>query len=132
MRPILRAALTSGSLYILGDVVNQKLLLKRDRLDWGQTGRFGLVGFTLHGPYFLGGFKVLDRLYGINNAVDFHPYVHALICQIHIRRNGTISFDCIAKEHFWSTFSFPSLCTSHAFLHIHFGDERHSACYIKD
>lgn len=70
LRQIGKAALTSGSLYTLGDVVNQKLLIKKERLDWRQTLRFALVGATLHGPYFLGGFKVLDRVFGTGRSLS--------------------------------------------------------------
>ena len=70
LRQIGKAALTSGSLYTLGDVVNQKLLIRKERLDWGQTVRFAIVGATLHGPYFLGGFKVLDRVFGTGRSLS--------------------------------------------------------------
>ncbi|PSC72962.1 peroxisomal membrane [Micractinium conductrix] len=34
------------------------------RLDWRQSARFGLVGLTLHGPFFFHGFRWLDARFG--------------------------------------------------------------------
>jgi protein Mpv17 len=69
LRQISKASLTSGSLYILGDIINQKLFLKKESLDTKQSLRFGIVGATLHGPYFLFGFKFLDRIFGTGRVL---------------------------------------------------------------
>ena len=60
--PILKASLTSCTLYVLGDVINQQFIEKS--LDWNvsRTMRFGLTGACLHGPWFYMGFKQLDTL----------------------------------------------------------------------
>lgn len=34
------------------------------RLNWRQSARFGLVGLTLHGPFFYSGFRWLDSRFG--------------------------------------------------------------------
>ncbi len=62
MHPLLRASLTSGTLYGVGDQLNQRLF--GSTVDWDQTRRFMTVGFVCHGPYFLGAFRVLDRICG--------------------------------------------------------------------
>jgi hypothetical protein len=56
---ILRAALTSGSLYVAGDIINQTI--QHQSVDWKQTAKFGLIGFTCHGPYFRYGLNWLER-----------------------------------------------------------------------
>lgn len=33
--------------------------------DWRRTARFGVIGLTLHGPYFLHGFRALDQRFGL-------------------------------------------------------------------
>ncbi len=33
-----------------------------DELDYAQTARFALIGLTLHGPYFLFGFRLIDKI----------------------------------------------------------------------
>jgi len=62
MHPILRASITSGSLYILGDLTNQ-FWIRQQEWDMDQTWKFALTGALLHGPYFLFGFRKLDRLF---------------------------------------------------------------------
>ena len=51
-----------------GDVLCQSIRARgagRDaRIDWRQTARFGTVGLTLHGPYFLHAFRWLDSRFG--------------------------------------------------------------------
>lgn len=62
-RPLVRAALTSGSVMTLGDIFCQSIVRGStdvEKNDWSRTGRFGLVGLTLHGPYFLKAFQWLD------------------------------------------------------------------------
>mmetsp|Transcript_18058 Transcript_18058/g.45725 ORF Transcript_18058/g.45725 Transcript_18058/m.45725 type:complete len:208 (+) Transcript_18058:194-817(+) len=72
-RPVVKAALTSGCVMAVGDVTCQAILRRRQAVplpggeqgllrgnDWARTARFGLVGCTLHGPFFLYGFRWLD------------------------------------------------------------------------
>ncbi|KAJ3044001.1 hypothetical protein HDV00_003529 [Rhizophlyctis rosea] len=80
--PILRASATSGSLYTVGDVINQTVIEPHsqtahttdpppkpttsalERVDWTRTGKFALTGALLHGPYFLYAFRFLDHILG--------------------------------------------------------------------
>ena len=64
LRQILKASFTSGSLYVFGDIINQKALQSKPTIDWQKVARFGIVGATLHGPYFFFGFKFIDRIFG--------------------------------------------------------------------
>jgi protein Mpv17 len=77
LRPILKASLTSGSVFILGDITNQLIQKHGDsevhkkslvhtvgELNWNQTMQFGFIGFTLHGPYFRKGLQYLDKWFG--------------------------------------------------------------------
>ncbi|KNC99011.1 uncharacterized protein SPPG_05961 [Spizellomyces punctatus DAOM BR117] len=73
MQALVRASLTSGTLYTIGDLLNQGFVEPRvsgsDRsqfrdVDWLRTGKFALTGALLHGPFFLYGFTMLDRLCG--------------------------------------------------------------------
>ena len=68
-KQISKAALTSGSLYLAGDLINQKLIKKQENVNWRQSLRFALVGATLHGPYFFFGFKGLDRVFGTSKLI---------------------------------------------------------------
>jgi protein Mpv17 len=57
LRPLPRAALTSGALMAVGDCtcqcIQQRLVRKQQQqLDWGRTAKFAVIGLTLHGPYF--------------------------------------------------------------------------------
>jgi protein Mpv17 len=56
---LIRAAMTSGTLYLVGDVMNQ--MIQYSSVDWKQTAKFGLIGFTCHGPYFRYGLNWLER-----------------------------------------------------------------------
>jgi hypothetical protein len=51
-----------------GDVLCQTLLARATgsglSLDLHQTRRFALIGFILHGPYFLNAFRWLDHVCG--------------------------------------------------------------------
>lgn len=58
MNPLLRASLTSGILYSIGDIMTQTFSLAQ--LDVNRTIKFALTGSLLHGPYFLYGFRMLD------------------------------------------------------------------------
>lgn len=64
-RMLIRASLTSGSLYVVGDLINQNWVSAGNYPVWNsqQTMRFGLTGALLHGPYFLLGFRQLDRIF---------------------------------------------------------------------
>lgn len=67
LRPLARAALTSGVLLASGDVVCQ--CIQRNQLsltghNWTRTARFAVIGLTLHGPFFHFGFRALDRRFG--------------------------------------------------------------------
>lgn len=70
-RPMVRAALTSGTVMAAGDAMCQtirhRFAGKRDiKIDLAQSARFGLVGLTLHGPFFFYGFRWLDTAFGTN------------------------------------------------------------------
>ncbi|KAI8898165.1 hypothetical protein BC833DRAFT_526192 [Globomyces pollinis-pini] len=39
-------------------------------INWNQSLQFGLMGFTLHGPYFFAGFRLLDRLFGMSRNMS--------------------------------------------------------------
>jgi len=86
-RPIARAAITSGSIMACSDALCQTIISKsaasRDaasklkssrqsepfKLDIGQSARFGLVGLTLHGPWFYYGFRWLDNTFGTTTTL---------------------------------------------------------------
>jgi hypothetical protein len=84
-----RAALTSGVLMGAGDCMCQAIQRRQARQqqqqqqqhapgkggkpaaaaaaarhDWARTARFAVIGLTLHGPFFLVGFRALDRVFG--------------------------------------------------------------------
>lgn len=59
MHPLLRASLTSGVLYSIGDITTQ-IDSETERIDFKRVARFALTGSLLHGPYFLYGFRALD------------------------------------------------------------------------
>eukprot|EP00882_Tetradesmus_deserticola_P004187 GHRQ01004423.1.p1 GENE.GHRQ01004423.1~~GHRQ01004423.1.p1 ORF type:complete len:181 (+),score=35.37 GHRQ01004423.1:187-729(+) len=77
LKPIHRAALTSCSLMALGDAACQAIQCQRNkrhvRIDSARAARFGLIGLTLHGPFFFKGFQFLDGKFGtaktLQNAV---------------------------------------------------------------
>ncbi|KAG2498721.1 hypothetical protein HYH03_003461 [Edaphochlamys debaryana] len=70
--PVPRAALTSCVVMSTGDVVCQAIQRRGKpgawsdmrQHDWSRTARFGLIGLTLHGPYFLWGFRMIDNKFG--------------------------------------------------------------------
>jgi protein Mpv17 len=62
-RPFLKASATSGSLFILGDIINQSLHKNHHQHNWSQTIQFGAIGFLLHGPYFRYGFTLLEKYF---------------------------------------------------------------------
>ncbi|KAL2917429.1 hypothetical protein HK105_203095 [Polyrhizophydium stewartii] len=87
MAAVLRAAVTSGTLYAVGNIIDQTLVQKRfrplqpsqtsatttpaaamaaalEQLDTRQTAKFAVIGACLHGPYFLAGFRFLDWALG--------------------------------------------------------------------
>lgn len=68
LHPVLRAGLVSGASMTAGDAICQciraKAAGKDVRLNWRQSARFGLVGLTLHGPFFYSGFRWLDSRFG--------------------------------------------------------------------
>ncbi|KAG1666162.1 hypothetical protein FOA52_011574 [Chlamydomonas sp. UWO 241] len=62
--PGVRAGLLSATVMSAGDVACQKLQ-KRSLVapvDWKRTGRFAVVGATIHGPFFFYGFRWLDSV----------------------------------------------------------------------
>eukprot|EP00937_MAST-01D_sp_MAST-1D-sp2_P006077 g6077.t1 len=68
---IARAGVTSGGIHILADVLAQGIETRGASLarpqevhDVERTGRFGLLGLTLHGPYFAKGFAAVDFVFG--------------------------------------------------------------------
>ncbi len=64
-RPIARAAAFSSVVMFAGDVARQAIVqghLDRDSWDWKSSARFAVIGATLHGPYFLIGFGLMDKL----------------------------------------------------------------------
>lgn len=56
LQPIHKAALTSCSLMALGDVTCQTISCKAAhkpvQIDLARAARFGVIGLTLHGPFF--------------------------------------------------------------------------------
>ena len=65
---LLRAGLTSGAICTVGDILAQNIE-SRVRpnpapYDPYRTLRFGVVGLTLHGPYFQRGFSWVDKYFG--------------------------------------------------------------------
>ncbi|KAJ3187010.1 hypothetical protein HDU85_007048 [Gaertneriomyces sp. JEL0708] len=99
-----RASATSGALYVLGDLLNQVVVEPRTNppnglsqtqstnVDWVRALKFGFTGALLHGPYFLYGFRMLDRVCGpsrslstvlkksaLGQVVLFPPYVVAFL-----------------------------------------------------
>eukprot|EP00656_Telonema_subtile_P056803 TRINITY_DN9175_c0_g1_i1.p1 TRINITY_DN9175_c0_g1~~TRINITY_DN9175_c0_g1_i1.p1 ORF type:complete len:221 (-),score=39.89 TRINITY_DN9175_c0_g1_i1:111-773(-) len=66
-RLMLRAGATSGAVMSIADTVAQALetsFFQHSPLDWQRTVRFGIVGVTLHGPYFQRGFAKVDSMFG--------------------------------------------------------------------
>ncbi|EFJ47454.1 hypothetical protein VOLCADRAFT_92190 [Volvox carteri f. nagariensis] len=69
--PVVRAGVTSCIVMQAGDILCQSIQRrnKSGALDWGahdwkRTARFGLIGLTLHGPFFLWGFRMIDERFG--------------------------------------------------------------------
>ena len=52
-----------------GDVVRQRL--QDQPTDWTSVARFALIGATLHGPFFLHGFRFVDRMGSVVHAGTF-------------------------------------------------------------
>ena len=79
LSPVLKAALTSATIMSAGDLFCQGLRLslgsKREggtkpsiktllpKIDLDETMRFGLVGLSLHGPFFYSAFRWLDSTF---------------------------------------------------------------------
>ena len=61
MRSLVKAALVSGSVMGLGDGARQ-YIEARNAFDWESVAKFSLVGATLHGPYFLYAFRLVDKI----------------------------------------------------------------------
>ena len=65
---LLRAGLTSSVICTIGDVVAQhvesQVRSRPEPYDPYRTLRFGIVGLTLHGPYFQRGFAYVDKAFG--------------------------------------------------------------------
>ncbi|KAJ3165715.1 hypothetical protein HDU88_003908 [Geranomyces variabilis] len=88
MHPALKASLTSGVLFTAGDILSQKLvpsLASHDPqgfVDWERTAKFGLCGAVLHGPYFLYGFRHVDRLIGTGKPSFANAIKKAAVSQV--------------------------------------------------
>jgi len=53
-----------------GDIICQKALMKEgEGIDYERAARFGLVGLTLHGPYFHHIFRQIDRTMGPSSSL---------------------------------------------------------------
>jgi protein Mpv17 len=74
-RPTLKAALTSGIVMTAGDALCQVIRNHNNSpplyisssnpsWQWQQSLRFGIIGLTLHGPFFFRGFRWLDTTFG--------------------------------------------------------------------
>lgn len=75
-RPTLKAALTSGIVMTAGDALCQAIRNHTNQISsshpnhqrisssWQQSLRFGIIGLTLHGPFFFRGFRWLDTTFG--------------------------------------------------------------------
>ena len=112
----LKAGLISASIMTIADVATQFLVEKRQfpgrddvessrvvqLYDPSRTGRWAIVGLTLHGPYFFQAFRMLDRHFGsatsisvvakktISNQIAvFPPYLVALFAYM-----GALEPDC--------------------------------------
>jgi len=108
---LLKSGLLSASIMTVADVATQFLVEKRqfpgrddvDRhYDPSRTGRWAIVGLTLHGPYFFHAFRMLDRHFGpatslpvvakktISNQIAvFPPYLVAMFSYM-----GILEPDC--------------------------------------
>lgn len=64
----LRASLTSGILYSIGDITTQTL--SGSEFDLNRVFRFALTGSLLHGPYFLYGFRILDSKFPASSLIS--------------------------------------------------------------
>jgi hypothetical protein len=69
MHPILRGGIQSGVIHFFADVFAQGLEtdgggISQNQLDIYRSLRFGVVGLTLHGPYFGLGFARIDAYFG--------------------------------------------------------------------
>lgn len=62
LKKFLVASATSGSLYCIGDLINQSIL--SNSTNYTQTIKFGLIGATLHGPYFFKGLELIEKYFG--------------------------------------------------------------------
>eukprot|EP01052_Picozoa_sp_SAG31_P047122 SAG31_NODE_9295_length_1303_cov_1.210133_2_plen_136_part_01 len=71
-RMMLRAGLTSGVICTVGDILAQNIESRVRKspvpYDPYRTLRFGVVGLTLHGPYFQRGFAWVDKYFGASLA----------------------------------------------------------------
>jgi protein Mpv17 len=67
-KPVFKAALTSASVMAAGDALCQSIRCrsanKPVQIDLKQTARFGLIGLSLHGPYFYNSFRWIDKTLG--------------------------------------------------------------------
>jgi len=53
--------LTTATLHAGGDVIAQKFIEKKERLEWLRTGRFFLIGLAWDGPLLSWWYRVLSR-----------------------------------------------------------------------
>ncbi|KAJ3158102.1 hypothetical protein HDU86_003054 [Geranomyces michiganensis] len=98
MHPALKASLTSGVLFTAGDILSQKLVPSlashnlQQGMDWPRTAKFGLCGALLHGPYFLYGFRQVDRLIGGGQPTFLNAVKKAAVSQITLFPVFIVSF----------------------------------------
>ena len=87
-----------------GDIIAQSIEKQRDEnvTDWKRAARMGLVGFTLHGPYFYFAFSQIERFIGpaislntamqktaISQFVAFPPYLALLFTYLSVLKGET-------------------------------------------
>ena len=66
-RGMMKGGITSGAIHVASDAVAQGLETRgvaysMDEYDFRRTQRFGLLGLTLHGPYFFLVFFFLEKI----------------------------------------------------------------------
>ena len=70
--PIMVKAITSGSVYVIGDIISQLLDQKTlGEIDRVRTLRSGMAGLLLHGPLSHGWYIVSDNLFDKINLTEW-------------------------------------------------------------
>jgi protein Mpv17 len=85
MKAVFKASIISGCVMGVGDAICQTITGNGSPIKWDQIGRFALVGATLHGPYFLYGFRLIDKvpLVGVRTALG-RSVTKTLVTQVTI------------------------------------------------